>query len=68
MGTSSATLYKNSTDTKVTLKLKPIAKKATFYITDDDVTKLATTGDGKTVKAKALPIGEKFLSPLRRST
>ena len=63
MGTCSANLHKSSTDTKVTLKLKPIAKKATFNITDDDVTKLTTTGDGKTVKAKELPIGEKAFVP-----
>ena len=61
MGTCSANLYKSSSDTKVTLTLQPIDKKATFTIDSTDVT--ATTDSGSTVAVNKLPIGEKAFVP-----
>ena len=57
MGTCSANLYKSSSDTKVTLTLKPIDKKATFKIDKTDVTSKTDSGDK--VAVNKLPIGEK---------
>ena len=57
MGTCSANLYKNSTDTKVTLTLQPIDRKATFTIDATDVR--SKDASGGTVAVNKLPIGEK---------
>ena len=55
MGSCSANVYKVSSSTKVTLTLKPVAKKVTFDISDDDVT--------TSKKANELPISEKAFVP-----
>ena len=61
MGTCSANLYKSSADTKVTLTLQPIDKKATFKIDQTNVTIKTSSG---TVAVNKLPIGEKVFYPI----
>lgn len=56
MGSCSANIYKISTETQVTLTLKPINKKVTFNIDKSDII-------NQKVKVNQLDIGEKSFVP-----